>query len=780
MKKILIAFFAFLLIVLVGGVVYIFTFDVNSYKSQIERVVSEKIGMTVKVNGPMTLAKSLKPTLIAENISILNPDGFEDKNFLTAKKASFSFDLAAFFRKMINIQNVEVSDVSISLEVNPLGKNNWTMLHRAQDGSAKKSARPTLSKSSDVILLAQTQVDLISMTNVKINFIDGEDSKQKEILLTNFSLTDLADFKGSAVFENETIAFSGSVKNLLSVLQTKRNLNFNLTLTALNGQANIFGTCRDILNCSRDIVLNITAEGKDLKKAYTSAVFGGVENDYLPAESYKLKVNTKLLNGQMVSDGSVDLDAIGVHFSYNIDHNLLGQLGSGRFNLDIVKPEFVQLFGLKPFTLQSAYTLEVGKKIEFTNFSTMFDETDIDGSISVMLDGVRPIISGEIRSHYFKPANVFSDEVGKKHFPSDILNLKRDLGKELFSKKTLNMAWMKKFDMNLAISIDNWYAKNAFVRYPTIKANVLLDAGSLKITLNEGTNLAEGNLVGLLSLDTVASIPQWKLDLVAEKLNFNQVNLWKKQLLAGTMDMNLFLTAQGDNLNSISNSLNGELLVVANQLEILSPIVSSLFSASAQGGSSYQTVQDLFVKCGVVNALVKNGTIVFDKNAVFETNRFNMLINGDVNLGGEQLNLRFIPQKNFTRASASGQPIKAVSLTGRLQNPEVGIDKDVSKAVTQILPMLAEKGQNKKTVLDLYKKKTSGEDVSLCRIAATGLTLKSIDAYFGRLEKKEVEQKPVVKPVKVKPTKAQKLGRELLDNFSDVLSVNEPVPAQNP
>jgi hypothetical protein len=283
--------------------------------------------------------------------------------------------------------------------------------------------------------------------------------------------------------------------------------------------------------------------------------------------------------------------------------------------------------------------------------------------------------------------------------------------------------------------------------------------------------LTDGNIVGSLSLNVNSSAPEWSLDVVAENLHFNQVNVWKKQLLAGSLDLNLFLSAQGNSPKSVLSSLDGNVVVLTSQLEVLSPIVSDLFSGSAQGGASYQTMQDLFVKCGVINASIQDGEITFDNKAAFETNRFSMLLNGNINLEKEQINLNFIPQKNFNRIGLIDQPIKAVSLTGRLDSPKPGIDLDVSSALAAILPkVVPNQNQSKKTVLDLYKKKTTNDDVSLCRLVGSGLQFKSIDSYLGRENKQqEVQEKPVVKTIKAEPTKAQKLGKELLENFSDVL-----------
>ena len=393
----------------------------------------------------------------------------------------------------------------------------------------------------------------------------------------------------------------------------------------------------------------------------------------------------------------------------------------------------------------------------------MFDETDIDGSLKVDLSVKKPVVSGKLHSHYFKFANIFEKN------PLTSLDDDFSLDNSVFSRKKINLAWLDKADATLSLSIDNFSAKNLFTRYPVIMTNVQLKDSVLDVRLLEGSSLAGGQVVGKLVINAKdVQDPKWDFELVGEGLMFNQVSNWKKQLLNGIFNVNLFLTAKGDTQKDIWSSLNGRALLSANQVEILSPIVADLFAENDTNGT-YKASKDLFIKCAVINASVKDGVVSLDKKAAVETSRFNMLMDGGVNFDKETINLHFIPQKSSVeRYGQTVGTIRGVVLTGNLAEPKPSVESNASdenaKSKRQDI-------NSKKAILDAYTTKKVVEGVSICRVASADMKLKTIDDYFGRMPV-VVSKKTETKQTKEteEQTKAQKFGRELLSTFSNVLN----------
>ena len=780
MKKFLIIFLIVILSVIIGGVTYILTFDVNSYKGQIERVLVEKTGYPIAIQGKMKLAKSLMPTLVIEDIEIKNATGFSQPLFLKAARAEVSFDLIAFFKNIINVQKIALSDVDVYLQVNALGQDNWSRISAKNTSDKKAAARPVLSKSAVVQPLAQTQIDVLTLSQVRFSYENDHDRFNDQFLFSTISVKQLVNIDGEFVYKNQRFNFSGSVKNLLQVITTHRNLNFSFDIKGLGGSAKLSGVCRDLKRFKDDVTLNVTAKGGNLQKIY--AFFLG-DNDKVPPVGFSLQLASRLFKNQLLLEGALDLTDKGVNLSYNIEQDLKARSGKGRLSVDIVKPEFINQYGLQPFSLQTTYNIKWGEKLDILNLSAMFDETDIDGAVSIDLKSAKPVITGSLHSHYFKLKNVIAEKAHANKAQNSGANKGAD---SLFSATPFDLSFMNKADAVLALTIDNLAAQNWLTRYPVVFLNVQLKDAKLNAQLLEESTAAGGKLVGKLAIDAQnIKMPAWDLELVGEGLEFNQANALKKQMRSGKFDLNLFLTATGDSQKAILSSLNGQALLSAGQLEILSPLVADLF-AESDAGNAYRAPQDLFIKCAVLNADIKDGVITLDKKAAIEASRFNMLIDGNINLKKETIDMRFIPQKSATKAGQIGRVISAVSLKGRLSEPKPGIEADVSSLLENILPAAGRdedvKNNAKKALLDSYTtpKKTT-EEVSVCRVAANGMKLKTIDAYLGRLPITEPAKPQVKQPEKPQQTKAQKLGRDLLHSLSDILNdeENSVKPAAN-
>ena len=775
MKNILLTILFLFLAVVIGGVVYIFTFDINSYKGRVEKFLFDSTGYSVAIQGKMSISKSLNPTLTIRDIEIKNATGFSEPVFFKAKKAEVSFDLIAFLKDIINVEKVELSDIDIYLQVNAAGHDNWSRIPRVQrvDNSKNDVKRPTLSKAAAVTPASQAQVDLITMNSVRINYQNEQDNIKNDLFLTKLSVDHLINLEGELLSKQEKFTFSGSVKNLVSVILKRRDLNFSFSINGLDSVSKVSGVCRDLSKCDDDITLNISSRGKNLRKVYDFFV---KEPRDIPETAYSLQVAGRLFRRQMLVDGSLNLTDEGVNASYNVEQDLDSGEGKGRINIDVVKTDFVKQFGLKPFSVQANYNVVLNNMLDISNLTIMFDETDIDGFVKIDLSAKKPFVSGKLHSHYFKFSNVFERNPlvsgdNKPVVASD----------SLFSTKKIGLDWTDKFNADVSLTIDNFAANNLFSRYPVVVTDVSLKNGVLDARLLEGSSVAGGKVVGKLVVNaTDIQNPDWNLELIGEDLMFNQFSSWKKQLLNGVLNVNLFLTAKGDTQKAIWSSLNGQALFAANQVEILSPIVADLFAENDTNGT-YRASRDLFVKCSVINAAIRNGVFSLDKKAAVETSRFNMLIDGNVDFNKETINIHFMPQKpSAARYGQSVGTLRGVVLSGSLSEPKSSVEANASSAEEKESKKAKRTEMNsKKAVLDAYTTKKAVEGVSICRVAAADMKLKTIDDYYGRL--------PVVEPVKVEPkqvkapeqTKAQKLGRELLNTLSDVLNDKDDEDSSN-
>ena len=91
MKKVLIGFLAIVFLLFASIIVFVLTFNVNSYKSKIEQVLFTKTGYEFNITGTMKVTRSFVPTLTVDGIEIKAPNAFAGaKPLLVAKNVQIS------------------------------------------------------------------------------------------------------------------------------------------------------------------------------------------------------------------------------------------------------------------------------------------------------------------------------------------------------------------------------------------------------------------------------------------------------------------------------------------------------------------------------------------------------------------------------------------------------------------------------------------------------------------------------------------------------------------
>jgi AsmA protein len=115
------------LIILPAAAVAIFvaSFDPNRYAPQIIAAVQQATGRTLTIGSPIQLKLSLTPTIEAGNLSLSNPPGFADPNFLTLQKVDAQFALLPLLSHRLDILNLVLTGPQFSLQTNKTGQSNW-------------------------------------------------------------------------------------------------------------------------------------------------------------------------------------------------------------------------------------------------------------------------------------------------------------------------------------------------------------------------------------------------------------------------------------------------------------------------------------------------------------------------------------------------------------------------------------------------------------------------------------------------------------------------------
>jgi len=780
MKKFIVIFFSIILFLVIGCAVFIFTFDINSYKSRIEKALNESTGYTFVINGQVKATRTLESIVNIEDVVIQSDQGFASNHLLKVKRMQLKLDLKSLMKDIVIIESIDLRDVDLNLEVNDKGQVNWSPTIKKKVTS--KSKKPSLKKVTPQEQgKKQFSIATINALNVNVSYTNRLEDDSFKILLPQVSIQQLLNVSGKAVLNQETVDFSGTIRNLWTTIQKQKDLNFSFDFSSAPVKGKISGVCRDLKACKKYTTLNIDFTGSNLHRTLLmlsqserqamSSVTQVMPKVHIDEQSLEL-LTQSAFSGQskirideqsLLMEGNFVLAQDALSLSYNIEHNFVTETGNGKIDFDVKNPTLPQAFGLEPFSVKMNYTLENGQVLELSNINAMFNETDIDGSVRIVFEkGKKPEVVADLHSHYLKISNVlYLEEEQSAH---------AEASDKVFPVSQLNLGFLNAINGRASVSIDNLSVANMLARYPQVLLHAQLTDGVLTVNLDEGSFIAGGQVVGQAVFRDNADVADFNLSFVAQNLDFAQIVPWKKVLRSGNVNADVQVSTKGDSIASLMSNMNGHLLMSANEVDITSPLVKQLLPEDSSSSTS-RTSQELFIKCAVINVPVQNGVVELAKNVAFETSKFNMIISGNINLKEENLSLQLIPYRNKFDKSIMTDMNQSVMFEGSFTDPKSKvIDRQISAEDTKKVQM-----SEKQALLTSYTKRQPVDESanSVCRLAMGSSVLRDIDAYFGREKFVETrtEEAPVVEEQKA--SKAEEIGRDLLESLSDVLSTHK-------
>ena len=115
-----------LLLLIIGAIfVFIKTFDLNKYKTQISDIVYEKTGRKLTLNGHAGLKISLIPTIELNDVTFSNASWAKNPNMIEAKTIDVTFSLMPLLKKELVVNKIYLNEPLIYLSVNEKGVANW-------------------------------------------------------------------------------------------------------------------------------------------------------------------------------------------------------------------------------------------------------------------------------------------------------------------------------------------------------------------------------------------------------------------------------------------------------------------------------------------------------------------------------------------------------------------------------------------------------------------------------------------------------------------------------
>ena len=102
--------------VVAAAFIFVFTFDVERYRSELEATASQIVGRAVTIEGPITLGRSLVPKLVAHDVHVANPAWASRLYGARAERLEIELELLPLFNSQLKVVRIALIDFDVLLE----------------------------------------------------------------------------------------------------------------------------------------------------------------------------------------------------------------------------------------------------------------------------------------------------------------------------------------------------------------------------------------------------------------------------------------------------------------------------------------------------------------------------------------------------------------------------------------------------------------------------------------------------------------------------------------
>ncbi len=418
--KILFSFvFILFAVIIVGVVVLVNSFDLNSYKSFAEKIVREATGRQLSLSGDAHLGISLNPSIILEDVTFENPAWAKNKQMVSVKKLEVQIALLPLLEKQIVIEKVLLNEPNINLEISKQGQTSWDFVPLPQDQkpAPKVSSSGWLIKSAyaapmeEVPAPAEWQISelvakMVQIQNAKVSFEDEKSGVSENIQINNLELSipspnDLISVKLDVVYQDEPFVLSGTIGSIGELLADQvYPINVDLSAYKVNGK--VAGNLKHLMtNLAYDVnVALVSPQGNfdapEIKLA------SGVKGDLsvVNLDIAQLSVAGNLINGNLQVDIAAQKPKITANLNSDyIDVRSFAQEQKNAFDFSLISSahaaEYVPQTKIPYESLDivnAVFNIKVANLVIDDNFK--MQNVALQGSLQDGLLNVKPLVFG--------------------------------------------------------------------------------------------------------------------------------------------------------------------------------------------------------------------------------------------------------------------------------------------------------------------------------------------------------------------------------------------------
>jgi len=342
--------------------------DVQKYKPQIEKMVTDTTGRPFRLGGDIHLSLFPWVGVALSDTHLGNPPGFEEKDFVSVKSFEVRVKLLPLLSKQVEVKRFVLDSPRAVLIKGKDGKGNWEGLGKPSAPPAEKPKAVEGEKPSQLPIQSLVVGEFL-VSNGSVLWIDQTTGAKKEIQEFRLELRDVSLEKPiqvalSAMLDGRPVSLKGTV-GPVGKEPGKGTMPVDIHVEAMKEMAmTIKGAIQDAASAPKfDLGLAVSPFSPRKLMDALGQPFPVATSDPKALDSVALKAKIKgSPQAVAITDGSLDLDESKITFSMNAKEfdrpDLSFDLNVDRINVDRYLPPPGEA---KPETEKKAPAPKAGK-----------------------------------------------------------------------------------------------------------------------------------------------------------------------------------------------------------------------------------------------------------------------------------------------------------------------------------------------------------------------------------------------------------------------------------
>ena len=247
-----------IILLAIGGYIFVRNFDLNRYKPYIEDMVLRETGRELKLNGEAKIGISLIPTIDISDVTFSNPGWASTPYMAKFKNLEVKFAIMPLLQKRIEIDKLILTGPEIYLETSAQGKNNWEFQtaainanNAAQAGGANDGQEEAKVKDASAALAVGLIAKKVELKKGVASYYDAKSNNEVRIDIADFSLeisgNDLPmQMELDAEYNKQPVKIVAEMTSMASVLREGK-MTFSAVVEAMNIHSVLNGGVEDIM-----------------------------------------------------------------------------------------------------------------------------------------------------------------------------------------------------------------------------------------------------------------------------------------------------------------------------------------------------------------------------------------------------------------------------------------------------------------------------------------------------------------------------------------------------